>query len=235
MKNDVFIETANVGKFRKAMSILSDTDRGQAGFCVVRGVAGRGKTVAAQEYHANSDSLFLRVFEGWNQFGFLQALSYELTGFRPSSTQRCRNKIMDTLGDDPQPIIVDEADRLTIQRIEDLRDIHDTTGCPIILIGEEGMLGMLNARERILSRVSHVVDFEGVTAADVMLFGREAAGLKVAPEAAVKLVALSKGCFRDIYTFMIALEEYAKAQGANDIDAQIIKKLKIGAKKCQSK
>jgi DNA transposition AAA+ family ATPase len=227
MRRDIFIETGNVAKLRKALSLLSDTESGRPGIGVVQGEAGRGKTMAAKEWHAMNGGIFLRVLEGWSQFSFLQALTYEVTGERPGNTTRCRNSIMDGLKDSPRPIIVDEADRLHISRIEDLRDIHDMTGCPVILIGEDGFYPKLNGRQRIQSRIVEIVNFDPIMDSDVMLFSLQAAALDVTPEAAHKLVHLAKGSFRMIYGFVLRLEDYAKAQGTNMIDVKVVEKLRI--------
>jgi hypothetical protein len=228
MRRDIFIETGNVAKLRKALSVLSDTERGRPGLGVVQGEAGRGKTMAAMEWHATNGGIFLRVMEGWSQFSFLQALTYEVSGDRPGNTGRCRNRIMDALTANPQPVIVDEADRLHMARIEDLRDVHDMTGCPVILIGEEGFYPKLHARRRVHSRVVEVVNFDPIQAEDVMLFAAQAASLDVTPEACHKLATLAKGSFRVVYGFVLRLEDYAKAQGTNAIDAKVVDALRIG-------
>lgn len=228
MRRDIFIETHNVGNLRRAMSVLTDMERGQPGIGVVQGEAGRGKTMAATEWFATNGGVYLRALEGWTQHAFMQALTWELTGDRPNGVERCRQRLMQRLGDDPRAIIVDEADRLHIGRIEDLRDIHDLTGCPVLLIGEEGLYPRLHARRRIYSRVTQVVDFAPVSDEDVMLFARQAAALNLTPEAAHTLARTAGGSFRMVFGFMLKLEDYAKAQGVNEIDAKAIKTAGIG-------
>jgi len=228
MRRDIFIETGNVAKLRKSLNALSDTERGRPGIGVVQGEPGRGKTMAAKEWHTMNGGIFLRVLEGWSQFSFLQALTYEITGERPSNTNRCRNRIMDALAETPQPIIVDEADRLLMSRIEDLRDVHDMTGCPVILIGEEGFYPKLHARRRVHSRVVDVVNFDPIKADDVMLFAIQAAALEITPEACHKLAQWAKGSFRVVYGFVLHLEDYARAQNTNTIDVKALEALRIG-------
>jgi len=228
MRRDIFIETGNVAKLRKSLSVLSDTERGRPGIGVVQGEAGRGKTMAAKEWHATNGGIFLRVLEGLSQFSFLQALAYEVSGERPNNTTRCRNRIMDALTETPQAIIVDEADRLNMGRIEDLRDIHDMTGCPVILIGEEGFYPKLHARKRVHSRIVDVIDFAPISPDDVLLFALQAASLELTPEACHKLARLAKGSFRVVYGYILHLEDYAKAQNTNAIDAKAIDALRIG-------
>lgn len=228
MRRDRFITTENVKRFNKAMTVLCDTEKGEAGMCVVEGPSGRGKTLAATEYHARTNSVFLRVLEGWSQFEFLQELTWELTGMRPGSRGKCRQVLREKLSDSPQPIIVDEADRLALQRIEDLRDIHDLTGCPVIMIGEEGFYNRTAGKKRVQSRITQMVRFDPVQADDVVLYARKAAGITLAPEAGDWLTTKVKGCFRDVYSYMLVMEEFCKAQGTNQISLEMIKKLKFG-------
>jgi len=228
MRRDIFIATGNVAKLRKSLSALSDTERGRPGIGVIQGEAGRGKTMAAKEWHTVNGGIFLRVLEGWSQFGFLQELAFEATGDRPGNTAKCRTSIMSALNESHTAIIVDEADRLHMGRIEDLRDVHDMTGCPVILIGEEGFYPKLHARRRVHSRVVDVVNFDPISAEDVMLFAMQAAALEVTPEACHKLALLAKGSFRVVYGYILHLEDYAKAQNTNTIDAKAVEALRIG-------
>lgn len=228
MKRDVFIETSNVTRFGRAMDVLCDTQKGEAGMCVVEGASGRGKTLTSNEWHANNNSIFLRVLEGWTQFEFLRELTWELVGIRPGSRGKCRQELRDCLGDRPQPIIVDEADRLALQRIEDLRDIHDLTGSPVIMIGEEGFYNKINGKKRVQSRITQLVKFSPVISDDVVLFAHKSIGVALAPEAADWLTKKAGGCFRDIFGYMYKIEDWAKAQGTNQISLDIIKKIKLG-------
>ncbi|XPV77657.1 MAG: AAA family ATPase [Desulfovibrio sp.] len=227
MRKDVFIETSNVARFRKAMATLCDIDKGQPGFGVVQGEAGRGKTMAALNWHSLHGGIFLRVWQNWTQAAFLQALAFELTGDRPFGIQRCKLRIIEGLEEQQQPIVIDEADRLHIDRVEDLRDVHDMTGCPVIMVGEEGFHAKLHARRRIYSRITQCTEFKAVTPDDVILFGFQAAALNISPEAAHQMAKISKGSFRLVYSFVQQLEEFAKAQDCNDVDQKTLKKVNL--------
>lgn len=48
MKTGVFIETENVTRFRAAVAMAEDTERGRPGMVMAYGEAGRGKTIAAE-------------------------------------------------------------------------------------------------------------------------------------------------------------------------------------------
>lgn len=227
MKN-VFVPTDNVARFTSAMRILEDTRKGQPGLAVVYGRAGRGKTVAATSWYAERGGFFLRVWQDWTQFSFLQALCFEVAGERPHGAHQCKTRICEALGrreGQPRTIYVDEADRLHPGRIEDLRDIHDVTGCPVVLIGEEQLYPSLGAKRRIWSRVTQRVEFGPVKDEDVLVFASQAADLRLTPEAASLVAKKAEGDFRTVYRLVQELERMAQAAQSSDITADHARRL----------
>lgn len=222
MRN-VFIETSNVSTFRSAIRTVEDTVKGQPGLVVVCGRAGRGKTMSTQNYHAIHGGIYLRAWEGWTQTAFLQALCFEVCGLRPRSANNCKRKIMENIDREAQTIFVDEADRLNIGRIEDLRDIHDETGAPIVIVGEEEIIGLLGERRRIWSRVTQQVEFGPVVDEDVALFGLDAADLDIDAVACRQIVQKADGDFRLVRNIIQALEQAATAR-----ETQIVTSAMVG-------
>lgn len=221
MKN-VFLETQNVQAFRAALAALEDVEKGQPGLGVVWGRAGRGKTLCAREYAVRTGAVYLRVLENWTQRGMLSQLCREINGTEPTTTDRCKSVACAELDRIPRTILVDEADRLHVGRVEDFRDIHDLTGVPVVLIGEEHLYAVLSARGRLWSRVMHVVEFGPIGAEDVMLYGLKAADLKVVPAAAQRIVARSGGDFRLVFLDMHDLDDMARANQVREITVEMV-------------
>lgn len=210
----VFLETENVRRFREVLWILEDTERGQPGICVAWGQAGRGKTVCGKEYAVRTGAVYLRVMEDWTPRAMLAALCRELNGSEPSSVERCKRIACDEIERQKKTVLVDEADRLNIGQVEHFRDIHDVTGAPIVLIGEEHLFPTLSARRRLWSRVTQTVEFKPITIEDIVLFGLKAADLRIDPEAARRIAGRSGGDFRLVWTDVQALEQMARAAAA---------------------
>ena len=147
---ETIIETGAMTRFDNAVDEVVGAGRNLSGFVLAYGQAGRGKSVAADRYHIQRGGAYVRVWQGWSQTSFLQRLLFEVRGKNmdmPRHTgNRCKELIVSLLEENRQPIFIDEADRLKIDRIEDLRDIHEMTGAPVILIGEEGIFGLLSER-----------------------------------------------------------------------------------------
>lgn len=222
MRKDVFIPTFNVSEFRQRIGYIEDMDKGEPGFALVYGQAGRGKTETARNYHAQHGGVFFRVMQGMTQAAFLQELCFHVRGMRPRSSAASKGAIIEALDAEPITIFVDEADRLHVDRIDDLRDIHDLTGTPIVLIGENELRGLLGERRRIWSRVKQVVEFGPVSEEDVAVLADEAANLNLGPEACARVVAHADGDFRLVWSLLGHLERAAKTRETDAVDAKMV-------------
>ncbi|MBU1002760.1 MAG: AAA family ATPase [Proteobacteria bacterium] len=222
MRKDVFIETSNVTEFRQKIRTLEDRENGEPGIALVYGQAGRGKTETTRHHYALNGGVYLRVMQGWTQAAFLQELCFLTCGVRPRAASACKSKIIEALDVEPTTLFVDEADRLHVDRVEDLRDIYDVCGAPIVLIGERELKGLLGERRRIWSRVSQVVEFGPVVEEDVAILADEAAGLDVSAEACGSIVRHADGDFRLVWTLLGHLERAAKAKDTTKIDAAMV-------------
>lgn len=225
MKN-VFIETSRVMAFREAASVVKDTVKGQPGFMVAWGYAGRGKTECAKEYAVRTkEAVYVRVQENWTPRAMLAAVCYEINGMQPARVDLGKHVIIEELERTPRILLIDEADRLIPSNIEHLRDIHDETGAPIVLIGEPSLYGRLTVKRRIWERVTRVVEFGPVTDEDVVYFGMKACDLKILPDAALELVRRSKGSFRLLYHLMVETERKTKANKLKEVSLDLVESI----------
>ena len=224
---DIIIDTEAKTKFSDAVDACLAGGKGLSGFILAYGQAGRGKSVAADGYHYDRNiGAYVRVWQNWSQSAFLQRLLFEVRGSNEDMPRmngnRCKEIIVRLLKDRPQPLFIDEADRLRIDRIEDLRDIYEMTEVPIVLIGEEGLLGLLSERRRIWSRVVHSVEFGPINAAEVGTYANRAAGLKIPSDLCQRIAEKSEGDFRLVRNMMLLLEKAAKAAGSLDVDKAML-------------
>lgn len=225
MKN-VFIETSRVMAFREAAGVVKDTVKGQPGFMVAWGYAGRGKTECAKEYAVRTpEAVYVRVLEDWTPAAMLSKICYEINGMRPNRVDFAKRAIIEELDRRQMILLIDEADRLVMRNIEHLRDLIEDTGTPIVLIGEPSIYGRLVARNRIKERVKRVVEFGPVTDEDVVYFGMKACDLKILPDSAVELVRRSKGSFRLLYHLMVETERKAKANKLKEVTIDMIESI----------
>lgn len=223
---DVIIPTDATARFNTAVDEVVDAGRGTSGFILAHGQAGRGKSVAADQYHYQRGGAYIRVWEGWRQAAFLQRVLFEVRGKNGDlprlGADHCKQAIVDLLEHERKPIFVDEADRLAIGRIEDLRDILEMTGAPIILIGEESIFGLLSERRRVWSRVAYEVEFGPISPAEVGLYAMKSASLDIPPELCQRIAERAEGDFRLVRNMMILLEKAAKAAESFKVDTAML-------------
>lgn len=223
---EAFIETDGVGRFGRAVDALLAAGRGTTGFMLAFGQAGRGKTFAAEHHYARLGGVYLRVWQDWTQAAMLQRLLFEAqarNGDMPrSSANRCKTQIVELLGQSRKAVFVDEADRLSIGRINDLRDIHIETGAPIVLIGELELLGLLSEQRRIWSRVAHEVEFGPIQPDEVAVYAMRSADLDIPPEVCSTMVNRAEGDFRLIRNMLLLLEQAARAKETSEVDAAML-------------
>ncbi len=139
---DKFVST----KVAKAMIGAARLVRENGTMGLVLGPTGIGKSRCAQAIHETTPgSIYLRIAYGRNHpRGFIAAIA-EYLHVRKGTGALARNhparleRVIETLRNSARLIILDEAQKLGDPALELLRDIQDTTGCPILLISTKDL------------------------------------------------------------------------------------------------
>ncbi len=147
----------NVAAFMVMTQRLIDRDPHLPGIGVCHGHSGLGKSYAAIYAQNKTRAIRVEVGDSWTRRSLLLAILGELQ-IKPRSRltiSDMANAAIAALGDEPsRPLIVDEADKLVDKgMIEIVRELHEHSGAPIILIGEENLPTKLLAVERVHNRV----------------------------------------------------------------------------------
>jgi len=119
------------------------------------------------------------------------------------------------LGKTGRPLIIDEADHiLATKTIEAVRHLHDKSGAPVILMGEELLPQRLQAWERVHGRMLAWVEAEPATIKDVEHLAKVyAPGVEIAPDLRQMVLESSKASMRYISTNLAAIAEFAAVHG----------------------
>ncbi|MFQ5533444.1 MAG: AAA family ATPase [Sphingomonadales bacterium] len=122
------------------------------------GKSGIGKTVAAGYASGQSDAIFIRATSTINQKWFLKQLLIEVGVPKPKGTLAELTTLLNNrLLESRRPLIIDEADYIIKKSFIDLiRDLHDGSEVPILLIGEEYLSDHLEMWERFHNRMKFV-------------------------------------------------------------------------------
>lgn len=104
---------------------------------------GTGKTMATREYSANVTNCFVATMRQTTgrPNAMMAAVLRALGSTRPSGFgAQMSQLIVETLAGRQALLVVDEANHLTLESLEELRGWHDATGVGICLLGNEELL-----------------------------------------------------------------------------------------------
>lgn len=223
MKHQV-ANVKNVMRLGLAFSHLVDRGAGVPGIGLVHGFTGAGKSTAVTLLINRSGGVFLRASAVWTPNTMLASLTHELGGQPAGSNARMLSFCVETLGRDPnpRPIFVDEADYLlsNTKMIETLRDIHDLTGAPLILIGMDGIQRRITLRPQFARRITQWVEFKPLDLADARTLIDTVCEVEIADDLAGKLHHAAGGSVGLMTVGLARIEAVAKGQRWESVDAK---------------
>lgn len=218
----------NVAAFNIMATRLIEREPHLPGIGVCHGPSGYGKSFASIYAQNKTGAVRVEVGDSWTRRTFLRAVLKELgrePGLR-TSTSDLASQVIQVLGDDPRrPLIVDEADKLVDKgMIEIVREVHEFSQAPVILIGEEKLPGKLLSFERVHNRV---LDWLAAQPCDLEDAGLLAEAFAPKVEVADDLLKLirdqSGGRARRIVVNLNRVAEFARNKRLDKIDAGLWK------------
>lgn len=214
----------NVVAFLELTDMLQNRPAGLSGLGLFTGYSGYGKSVACQYVQNKLGAKYIEARSFWTQRAFCEALLKELGVVRPVGTiAKMMDQIIDIMGDDPRrPLIIDEADKLVDKNmIELVRDIHEVTGAPILLVGEERLPAKLAAFERVDNRILGRVLAEKCDIGDAGHLAKiRCAGVALGADLLADIVKQTKGNARRIATTLHNVRSFAVNEGLTALDLQ---------------
>ncbi len=220
MRNQ-FAIVKNVVALRSAFNALAGRDAGIPGMGLVYGSTGFGKTTAIAWLVNQVRGIYVRANATWTPSTMLGALMREI-GAEPL---RNRNSVMvdyiiGKLTLDNRPLFIDEADYLfsNLKMPETLRDIHDVSGAPVMMIGMEGIERRLVHHKQLARRVSQWVEFRPVDLADARTLTTTVCEVKISDDMLERLHAEAKGNVGLMVVGLARIEALAKANDWEKID-----------------
>jgi len=216
-----FAKTGNVTRFMTAMQQLQESDEGIPRMALVYGFPGLGKTKTAVHHCLKNDGCFIRIKAAMTPNWLLQETAAELGEAPMRRTSDLFRQVVDQLMSSPRPVFYDEADYLCYdgRAIETLRDIHDMTNAPIILIGMGEADKKLRRYSHLYDRFSEVVKFTDLTLTDIRTIADELCEVRLSDDAVAHIHSRSTK-FRRIMVEMYKAEAIAKASGLKELTAQ---------------
>lgn len=145
------------------------------GLGVFNGYSGFGKTFAAIYLQNRKNALRVEIGDSWTRLTLIRAIMKELGVHDPKGTvPKLTEMAIERLAEpNHPPLLIDEADKAVDKGfIEIIREIHEATQVPIILIGEEELPSKLQRSERTHNRVLEWVAAQPCDLEDTELLAR---------------------------------------------------------------
>lgn len=202
---------ANVTRLVALIDRAQNRGPGLPGMGCFYGKAGRGKTTGGIYTTNTLGACHVEAMPFGGLKKLLNMIVTEL-GLRPKGTiPDMFDQAAQELAVTGRPLIIDEADHiLAAKTIEAVRKLHDVSGAPLILMGEELLPQRLQTWERVHGRMLAWVEAEAATIEDVVHLAKVyAPGVEIVPELRQKLLESSQASMRYISTNLAAIAEFA--------------------------
>lgn len=211
----------NVAALQAAFEALDTRDSGIPGMGLVHGFTGAGKTTAISWLVNRTKGVYARAYGTWTPHSMLQSIMHEL-GAAPLQRSAAMIKfIADELAAHRRPLYIDEANYFAAdtKMLDTLRDIHDVSNSPVILIGHEGTEKRLIHRAQLARRISQWVEFKPLDLDDADVLATTVCEVKLEADLLEELHRHTKGSIGLMTVGMARIEALAKAQGWTTVDA----------------
>lgn len=221
--NKTFIKTKNVKQFIALMDELQKLPSSIPKLALVYGEHGLGKSQTIQWWADKNDSVYVRATQGMTSRWLLAEIAEELGEDPFWHTQETFTLIENHLRQHPKVIIVDEIDYLIEKHtVETLRDLHDKTGCPIVLVG-------MGYADKKLARYPHLVDriyktlkFERFNQNDITDILNQLTDITFT-EDAINYLATRINQFRQLVKLINKIEKLSQTNQIKELDEYTLK------------
>lgn len=211
----VFIPTDNVNALFGLCNDLLDVETTlNASIGMAVGRAGYGKTTAIRRYVSLNDDAIYILWMNYTKAQLFQRIAEELIGRSESSYLKNVKLICDVTRIYRKLIVIDEADRMPIQILEDLRTLNEEGAVPLLLLGEESLNAKVKKADRIESRIRKpVVTFRQLDWKDLCAYYQQSTGLILDRDVSLRLVQDAHRDFRVAANDMQAIVKLMNANG----------------------
>lgn len=222
-----FVRTENAKRFRAAIAMLEARGAQEAGWLLVTGRPGEGKTTTIHNWASEVGAVMLTAQADWTVTRMREELAAKL-GIEVSRGYQA--KIGEAIALDEVPIIVDEAQFALhdgASCLEVLRGITDKSKTPLVAITMESEVPKFNRRTQIGSRFFHQCDFRASSEADVIAACAQLAEVEIADDLALRIHADTSARMRLVMNAIARVEQVARRLDKAHINADDVKTLPL--------
>jgi hypothetical protein len=223
MKTKIAI-VSNVVATQMMVEALAQRAHGVPGIGLIYGDPGLGKTTATAWLVNRCDGIYIRATSGMSLTQLLRQIVKELSGPDIYTREAMLNYIIEHMAISNRTLFIDEADYLLNDKntLEIVRDIHDLTYCPVVLIGMESVRRKLQRHRQFYNRISEWLEFMPTQFEDLQIIVSAVIEpcLTIQDDLLQQLLSDTDGEVRRIITGLSKVEAFALANGLTSIDLQ---------------
>ncbi|MDP7142660.1 MAG: ATP-binding protein [Alphaproteobacteria bacterium] len=229
MHSQTIAPLKNVMLFNETVDRVMNRPAHLPGMATFHGFSGFGKTFSAI-YAANKyQARYIEAGHSWSQSKFCDAILNELGIPAKGTIANKVDKIVEGLIAEEKPLIIDEADFIVSKRfVELVREIHDKSSTPIILIGEELLPNKISEWERFHNRVLDWVPAVPADMDDINHLARMyCPELHLTADVLSQLNKVCNGRVRRICVNLERIREYAVTSGVDEVRTNDLQQLPL--------
>ena len=221
---DALIKTDNYNAaFSLADGLLAPESLLNASIGMILGKAGYGKTTAVKRYAIEHQDAIYLLYMGYTRAALFRRISEELVGRSAHSYYATLKLIEEATAVCRKLIIVDEADRMPLSLLEDLRTLNENAAVPLLLVGEDSLSSLVKRADRIESRIRKpIVTFKPIDTATVIALYKKACGLSIEVEVARKLISMCGRDFRVAVNDMQHIVSIMNQNGVSELTKEVL-------------
>ena len=218
-----FIKTKNVKRFIALMDELQTLPYNIPKIALVYGDYGLGKSQTIQWWVDKNNSVYVRAVKSMTSRWLISEIAEEL-GEEPFwHTQETFSIVESHLKRNPKTIVIDEMDYLTQNdTIELIRDLHDKTNCPIVLVGMAMADKKLARYPHLCDRIYKSLKFETFNSEDIKEILSELTELNFTSDA-IDYLATRTNQFRQLVKITNKLEKLSATNDLQELDEYTLK------------
>lgn len=216
-----FAPLTNMGLGLRTYLDCEEAGAGMPRIGLFYGYSGFGKSVAMAFTAQRTGAAYVEAKKVWTERTLLEEIARELgITMLGRTAPKIFQQVVDLLNQDPRGLIIDEMDYLVKKsHVEIIRDIHDATRIPIVLVGEESLPAKLRDWERFHNRILAATPAQPATIDDARkLRDHYCPRVELADDLVQRITTAVHGVTRRIVVNLKMVERVAAESGADRVD-----------------
>jgi len=220
MRNEV-AQVKNIRLVLQTVRELQQRAPGVPGMGLWWGKSGFGKTTAAAWLVNQVHGIYLRAVETWTPHAMLSAFMNELGAAPMSRSNPMLTFIVESVRVSGRPVFIDEADYVVKKgMLNTLRDLHDLSTVPVILIGMQDFRQKVTHREQLTGRIARWTEFCPADFKDACELAKTVCEVEVGRDLLERLHRDTSGSMRGMTVGLSHIENFGKRTGKSPVTSK---------------